>query len=68
MKFYKTKTLMAAFAALFLSVSCEEDTTLKYGNVTMGNITEDKFTSDQGNIFNKLTRHVRAIFPIMKGR
>lgn len=69
MKFYKTKTLLAAFAALFLTVSCEEDTTLKYGNVTMGNITEDKFTSDQGNIFNivnqtcksNLSDHERAL-------
>lgn len=69
MKFYKTKTLLAAFSALFLTVSCEEDTTLKYGNVTMGNIAEDKFTSDQGNIFNivdqtcksNLSDHERAL-------
>ena len=33
-------------------VSCEKDDTLYYNNLTMGNIVEGKFISDQGNIFN----------------
>ena len=52
MKFNGIKTLLAAFASLALIMSCEEDTTLRYGNVTMGNMVEGTFISDQGNIFN----------------
>ena len=52
MTFNRIKTLLTAFAALALIMSCEEDTTLRYGNVTMGNMSEGTFTSDQGNIFN----------------
>ena len=52
MRFNGIKTLLAAFASLALIMSCEEDTTLRYGNVTMGNMVEGTFISDQGNIFN----------------
>ena len=34
------------------SVSCAKDDTLYYSNLTMGNIVDGKFISDQGNIFN----------------
>ena len=34
------------------AVSCKKDPTLQYNNLTMGNVTEGVFTSDQGNIFN----------------
>lgn len=35
-----------------LTVSCKKDDTLRYGNVTMGNLVDGKFISDQGNTFN----------------
>lgn len=69
MRIFKITTLLAAIAALTIAVSCEEDTTLRYGNVTMGNISEGTFTSDQGNVFNvveqtcagDLTEHERSL-------
>lgn len=69
MTFNRIKTLLAAFASLALIMSCEEDTTLRYGNVTMGNMSEGTFTSDQGNIFNvveqtcsgDLSEHARSL-------
>lgn len=46
--------IIIAAAALLLSAatSCQKDDTLRYGNVTMGNIVDGRFVSDQGNIFN----------------
>lgn len=38
-------------AAMALLTSCKKDSTLYYGNVTMGNFAGDKFISDQGNEF-----------------
>ena len=32
--------------------SCKKDDTLRYNNVTMGNLVNGKFISDQGNTFN----------------
>lgn len=34
------------------SVSCQKDDTLYYNNMTMGNIVDGRFVSDQGNTFN----------------
>lgn len=34
------------------SVSCVKDTTIQYNNMTMGNVIDGTFVSDQGNIFN----------------
>lgn len=46
-------TKLALFAsALLLLLSCEEDTTLRYNNVTMADIIEGVIVSDQGNTFN----------------
>ena len=39
-------------AAAIAAVSCQKDDTLQYNNLTMGNIVEGQFISDQGNIFN----------------
>ena len=36
----------------FVTVSCHKDDTLYYNNLTMGNIVEGRFVSDQGNTFN----------------
>lgn len=46
------KTLICIAAAAIAAVSCQKDDTLQYNNLTMGNIVEGKFVSDQGNIFN----------------
>ena len=36
----------------FAAVSCQLDDTLYYNNLTMGNIVDGRFVSDQGNTFN----------------
>lgn len=69
MRFHFIKTLLAAAITASIIVSCEEDTTLRYGNVTMGDIVDGTFISDQGNIFNiveqtcpgDITEHNRAL-------
>lgn len=50
----KISGIIIAAAALLLSAatSCQKDDTLRYGNVTMGNVVNGRFVSDQGNIFN----------------
>ncbi len=53
----KTKGLIIGLAAAIAglaAVSCNkiEDNTLRYDNITMGNIVDGVFTSDQGNVFN----------------
>lgn len=45
-------TYIAAAFLCMTAVSCKKDTTIQYNNMTMGNITEGTFVSDQGNIFN----------------
>ena len=46
------KTLIIIFAALAALTSCKQDDTLQYNNITMGNVVNGTFTSDNGNIFN----------------
>ena len=48
----RTLTYIAAALMCIAAVSCKKDTTLQYDNMTMGNVTEGRFVSDQGNIFN----------------
>ena len=48
----KIITFVSAAILCAGAVSCKKDTTLQYNNITMGNVTEGIFTSDQGNIFN----------------
>lgn len=43
--------IICIIAAAFIS-SCKQDETLRYNNLTMGNIVNGTFVSDQGNIFN----------------
>lgn len=45
-------TCIAAALVCMAAVSCKKDTTIQYNNMTMGNVTEGRFVSDQGNIFN----------------
>lgn len=37
---------------LICLTACQKDNTIQYFNVTMGNFTDGKFVSDQGNVFN----------------
>lgn len=48
------KIIISAIAIIpFLFVaSCQKDNTLYYNNLTMGNIVDGRFISDQGNVFN----------------
>ena len=48
------RIIICAIAAIsiFNISSCQKDDTLRYGNVTMGNLVDGKFISDQGNTFN----------------
>jgi len=48
----KTIISIAAAVLALAAVSCQKDDTLYYNNLTMGNIVEGKFVSDQGNTFN----------------
>ena len=46
------KTFICIAAILLAAVSCQKDDVLQYNNMTMGNIVDGRFISDQGNIFN----------------
>lgn len=49
----KISICIAAAVLLCLgAASCKKDTTIQYNNMTMGNIVNGTFVSDQGNIFN----------------
>ena len=48
----KTIIYIAAAILALGSVSCQKDDTLQYNNLTMGNIVDGRFVSDQGNTFN----------------
>ena len=53
MNLFKRITIIISMAAAaFGAASCEQDSTLRYGNFTMGNVVDGKFVSDQGNTFN----------------
>lgn len=48
------KILLHTLSAILVlnMASCKKDDTLRYNNVTMGNLVNGKFISDQGNTFN----------------
>lgn len=48
----KLHIILAAALMCLGAASCKKDTTIMYENLTMGNVTDGIFTSDQGNIFN----------------
>ena len=54
------KILFASLATLITLISCKEDDTLAYNNVTMGNIEGDCIVSDQGNTFEITESLVKA--------
>lgn len=45
-------TFLFMAAICLCTMSCQKDDTLYYNNMTMGNIVDGRFISDQGNIFN----------------
>ena len=49
------RTIIITIASAIISlsaVSCQKDSTLYYNNMTMGNVVDGRFVSDQGNTFN----------------
>lgn len=48
----RTFVALSVMALALIAGSCEKDETLYYNNLTMGNIVEGKFISDQGNTLN----------------
>ena len=52
MKRLTFNTILGIAAAIMALTSCAKDDTLRYYNVTMGNVIDGRFVSDQGNIFN----------------
>ena len=49
-----------------LAVSCHKDDTLRYNNVTMGNVVSGSFISDQGNVFNVVEQSCQGKLDTMK--
>lgn len=49
-----SKAIIAIMATIMsiATVSCSKDNTLRYNNMTMGNVINGTFVSDQGNYFN----------------
>lgn len=57
---------IAAAALMSAAVSCQQDDTLRYNNITMGNVTAGRFVSDQGNIFNVVEQNCTEKIDTMK--
>lgn len=51
------KVLFYILAATAVLTSCAQDDTLRYNNITMGNVTRGLFTSDQGNVFHVVEKN-----------
>ena len=61
-----TRTIIFIIAAVAALTSCKQDDTLQYNNITMGNVVNGTFTSDQGNIFNVVEKNCDGILENMK--
>lgn len=57
---------IAAVVSALAAASCQKDDTLRYGNVTMGNVVDGTFVSDQGNVFNVVEQTCRGKIDTMK--
>lgn len=66
MKKIVRKFIILAAAASMVAVSCHKDDTLRYNNVTMGNIVAGTFVSDQGNVFNVVEQTCQGRLDTMK--
>lgn len=58
--------ILAAAAFSFAAASCHKDDTLRYNNVTMGNVVAGTFISDQGNAFNVVEQTCQGRLDTMK--
>ena len=56
----------ASAALTFAAASCQQDDTLRYNNITMGNVTAGSFISDQGNTFNVVEHNCTEKIDTMK--
>ena len=65
-KIFRNIIILAATAILPSAVSCQQDDTLQYNNVTMGNVVDGTFISDQGNIFNVVEQNFEFRLDTMK--
>ena len=61
-----TRTIICIIAAVSALTSCKQDDTLQYNNITMGNVVNGTFTSDQGNIFNVVEKNCNGNFEDIK--
>lgn len=58
-------SIAIAFTAL-CAASCQKDNTLYYNNLTMGNVVDGRFVSDQGNTFNVVEQTCKGQLDTMK--
>ena len=65
-KIVRTFIILMAAAASLAAVSCHKDDTLRYNNVTMGNVVAGSFVSDQGNVFNVVEQTCQGKLDTMK--
>lgn len=60
------RSIICIIAAIAALTSCKKDDTLQYNNLTMGNVVDGTFTSDQGNIFTVVEKNCTGDFENMK--
>lgn len=65
MKIIKVALIWLSVACAALT-SCKQDDTLRYNNITMGDIKNGTFISDQGNIFNVVEKTCEGNLEDMK--
>lgn len=65
MKIIKVALIWLSVACVALT-SCKQDDTLRYNNITMGDIKNGTFISDQGNIFNVVEKTCEGNLEEMK--
>lgn len=60
------RSIICIIAAVAALASCKKDDTLQYNNLTMGNVVNGTFTSDQGNIFTVVEKNCAGNLENMK--
>ena len=58
--------IISIIAAIATFTSCKSDDTLRYNNLTMGNVVDGTFISDQGNIFTVVETNCSGDLESMK--
>lgn len=65
----KASKLILGFSAALIAfgaISCKKDDTLYYNNMTMGNVYDGRFVSDNGNTFNVVEQNCEGKVDTMK--